>query len=170
MKDFRHYCISLLWRVSKVSTKDGADSYTKSDIVTQKHQKHLDYLWFISSPLSLSLLLFLFYQPVALYHSAVTSFHPPLPLFLPTSVLLTRLKVISKAVFAGLLLLIKSWSSSSSLGWWLRPRAMRERQCARKDRPDLRVRFNTHQWLLDSCTSPQISTGKDTLDAPTDSC
>lgn len=64
----------------KVIPVDGAevDSCTKWDIATSKRQKHLDFLWFISLSLSLALLL---YQPVTLYHSAVTSFHPLLSLY-----------------------------------------------------------------------------------------
>lgn len=67
---------------------------------------------------------------------SVTLHHVPLP-----SSLLTMLKDISRAVFAGLLLLIKIWSTSSSSGWRLRPRGTREQRRALEARPDLTFRF-----------------------------
>lgn len=54
-------------------------------------------------------------------------------------------------------------------GWGLG--APRQQRRVRKPQPDLQMHFNTHQWLSGSCTSPQILTGKHTLDLPqTDSC
>lgn len=69
---------------------DGAvvDGCTEADVVTQKQQKHRDYLPFISPSPSLSLSLsekLVFYQPITPHHSAVTgslfSLSNPLRLF-----------------------------------------------------------------------------------------
>lgn len=77
------------------------DSCTKWDMATSKHQKHLDYLRFIS--LSLSPRLF---SSIRL-SLCITLPSLSTPLSSSSSLLPARLKVISKAVFAGLLLLIK---------------------------------------------------------------
>lgn len=167
MKDFWRFWMSLLWSVS--CSESNHWRWSCGWQLRQVGHSNIEApetscLSRIYQPPSLS-----DSSPLSAFHSASLSCHwlslSSLPFFLSMSILLTRLKVISKAVFAGLLLLIKIWSAISSLGWWLRPQGTEgTTACAQSSARS--AHFNTHQWLSGSCTSPQIWTWKHTLGVP----
>jgi len=120
------------------------------------HQKQCSYLWFISLSLSLCLSLRLFSTI-----GSSLSCHSPLPLCVHSPYNTqsdfqggvcwpsVANKELERQPQSWLVLMLRPQGNG---GW--------EQQRVHRAGPDLRVHFNTRQWLSGSCISPQTSTRK----------